>query len=268
MRLDGPVLGFTALVALGSSVLFGLLPALGAARSDVVEVLKQGGRSEGQMVIGSRLRVTLVVAEVSLSLILLIGAGLLLRSFARLQAVDTGFSPTGVVAVPVRLPETSYPDVQRAGAFYDGLLERVRQLPGVTDVAAVSSAPFAGPNTGISFLPEGRELSAQQPAPDADSRVITPEYLHTLGIRLIRGRDFSPLDREGAPGAVLISEATARRYWPNEEALGQRLRARDLEKGTVYTVVGVVADARYQSLENGRDPSDVRHPRWPSRSEP
>jgi predicted permease len=101
----------------------------------------------------------------------------------------------------------------------------------------------------MSFLPEDRELSAQQPAPDADYRMITPGYLHTLGIRLIRGRDFSPLDRAGAQGAVLISEATAQRYWPNEAALGQRLRARDLEKGPVYTVVGVVADVRYQSLE-------------------
>ncbi|MBA3258692.1 MAG: ABC transporter permease [Gemmatimonadales bacterium] len=185
----------------------------------------------------------------ALSLILLVGAGLLLRSFARLQSVDTGFVAAGVVAVPIRLPEESYPDSGRVGAFYETLLERVRRLPGVADAAAVSSVPFAGPNSGNVFLPEGQLIPPGDQVPDADYRVITPGYLHTLGIGLLRGRDFSPQDRLGAPMTALISAGMARRHWPNEDPVGRRLRVGDPVGGPLYTIVGVVADVRYQSLE-------------------
>ncbi len=250
VRLDGPVLAFTAIVALGSGVLFGLLPAVRASRSDIGEVLKEGGRAEAQGGAGKGIRAALVVAEVSLSLILLIGAGLLMRSFMRLQAVDVGFTPTNVAAVRLRLPESSYPDPERTGTFYAALLDRIRQLPGVTDAAGVSSAPFAGPNTGNVFVREDRPLLAREQAPDADYRVITPGYLRTLGIRLIRGRDVSAFDRKGAPEVVLISELMARRYWPGEDPLGRRIRVGDIVKGPVFTIVGVVADVRYMSRES------------------
>jgi putative ABC transport system permease protein len=249
VRLDGPVLVFTAIVALGSGILFGLLPALRASRSDIGEALKEG-RATGHGAAGQGIRAALVVAEVSLSLILLIGAGLLMQSFMRLQAVDVGFTPTNVAVVRIRLPETSYPDPDRTAVFYAALLDRVRQLPGVTDAAGVSSAPFAGPNTGNVFVRLDRPLLAREQAPDADHRVITPGYLRTLGIRLIRGRDVSTLDRKGAPEVVLISESMARRYWPGEEPVGQRIRVGDIVKGPVFTIVGVVADARYRSPES------------------
>ncbi|MDQ3996517.1 MAG: ABC transporter permease [Gemmatimonadota bacterium] len=250
VRLDGPVLAFTAAVALGSGVLFGLLPALRASRSDVGEVLKAGGRGAGQGLAGKGVRAALVVAEISLSLILLVGAGLLMRSFMRLQAVDLGFTSTNVAAVRLRLPEASYPDPDRTGAFYTALVERVRQIPGVAEAAGVSSAPFGGPNTGNVFAREDRPPAGRDQAPDADYRVITPGYLRALGIRLLRGRDVSPLDRKGAPEVVLISEGMARRYWPGEDPLGRRIRVGDIVDGPPLTIVGVVGDVRYQSRES------------------
>jgi predicted permease len=249
VRLDTPVLLFTAVVALGTGLLFGLLPALRATRADIGEVLKAGGRGEGPGAPGQGLRATLVVAQISLSLILLIGAGLLMRSFMRLQAVDLGFTPRHVAVVRLRLPEASYPDPERTGMFYAALIERIRQLPGVRDAAGVSSAPFAGPNTGNVFVREDRPILDREEAPDADYRVVTPGYLRTLGIRLIHGRDISALDRKGAPEVVLISESMARRYWPGEDPVRRRIRVGDIVKGPAFTVVGVVADVRYLSLE-------------------
>jgi putative ABC transport system permease protein len=249
VRLDTPVLAFTAVVALGSGALFGLLPALRATRADVGEVLKGSGRGEDQGTAGKGTRAALVVAQISLSLVLLVGAGLLMRSFVRLQAVDIGFMPTNVAAVRMRLPEASYPDPERTGAFHAALLDRVRQVPGVAAAAAVSSAPFAGPNTGYVFVREDRPVAEREQAPDADYRVITPDYLRTLSIRLLRGRDFSALDRKGAPPAALISQSMARRYWPGEDPIGHRIRIGDVTKGPVYTIVGVVGDVRYQSRE-------------------
>jgi predicted permease len=247
VRLDLPVLAFTAVVALGSGVMFGLLPAIRVSRANIGEVLKAAGRGEGRGTVGQGMRSTLVIAEVSLSLVLLVGAGLLMRSFARLQSVDVGFDPAGVVVVPVQLPETSYPDSQRTATFYSSLVERVQQLPGVSHAAAVSGAPFAGGNSGNVFFPDGRAISREE-APDADYRIITPGYLRTMGIRLIRGREFTAADDHRAPGAMLISETMARRFWPNEDPIGQRVRIGDAT-APPETIVGMVADARYQSLE-------------------
>ncbi|HJU64741.1 MAG TPA: ABC transporter permease, partial [Gemmatimonadaceae bacterium] len=247
VRLDLPVLAFTALVSLGSGVLFGLLPALRVSRANIGEVLKAAGRGEGRGTVGQGMRATLVIAEVSLSLILLVGAGLLMRSFVRLQSVDVGFDPARLSVLNMQLPETSYPDSQRTAAFYAALLEQVRRRPGVSHAAAVSRAPFAGPNSGNVFFPEGRALGREQ-APDADLRLITPGYLRTLGIRLIRGRDLAPSDDHRAPEAMLISETMARQYWPNEDPIGRRVRVGS-EDAPLVTIVGVVADVRYQSLE-------------------
>jgi predicted permease len=248
VRLDAPVVVFTIIVALTSGLLFGWLPALGATRADIGTVLKEGGRTSHGAA-GERLRGSLVVAEITLSLVLLIGAGLILRSFARLQSVDIGFEPRGVYLASIRLPESSYADIGRATRFFDDLLARARSLPGVTDAAEVSSAPFAGPNTGLAFLPVGHPFDPGQPPPDADYRVITPGYLRVMGIRLVRGRDFSSLDVGGAP-VVIVSETLARRQWPNDDPIGKRLRVGDVLRGPEATVIGVAGDARYMSLED------------------
>jgi predicted permease len=249
VTIDAPVLAFTALVALGSGVLFGLFPALGASRQDAAEVLKTGGRGEGSGAARGIVRSALVVAQVSLSLVLLIGAGLLLRSVARLQSVDVGFDARNVAVVSVRLPAAWYPDAQRIAPFYAEFLDRVQHLPGVVSAAAVSSAPFAGPNAGLAFVPAEHVPAPDEHAPDADYRVITPEYLHTLGIGLVRGRDFTAGDRTDAPPVALVSETLVRRYLPDGNPIGRRLRVGDILKGPVFTIVGVVRDVRYQSLE-------------------
>jgi predicted permease len=248
VRLDAPALAFTALISIASGVLFGLLPAFRASRSDVAEMLKAGGRGTGSGAIGRGARSLLVVAEVSLSLILLVGAGLLIQSFLRLRSVDMGFDARGLAVVPVRLPEATYPDPERVTRYFGEALERVRQVPGVTSAAAVSFAPFAGNNPGLTYTPAERPLGAGERAPDADYRVITPGYIRTLGIRLVSGRDFTEQDRAGAPDVVLVSETMARQTWPSENPIGRQLRTGDTQ-GRVYTVVGVVSDARYQSLE-------------------
>jgi predicted permease len=249
VRMDAPVLAFTVLVALGGGILFGLLPALRASRPDVGEVLKESGRGTGRSAVGGTMRAALVVSQVSLSLVLLVSAGLLLRSFARLQAVPLGFSTDGVAAIPLALPEASYPDAARAWTFYEALMERLARTPNVECVAAINSPPFAGPNTGTVFLREGEPVPTRERALDADLRLITPGYLRTLGIALLRGRDVLDTDRQGSPPVILISESMAKRYWPGDDAVGRRIRIGDLQNGLMYTIVGVVADVRYQSLE-------------------
>jgi predicted permease len=229
-------------------VLFGLLPAFRASRSDVAEVLKAGGRGAGSGLVGQGARSLLVVAEISLSLILLVGAGLLIQSFLRLRSVDMGFDANGLAVVPVRLPEVAYPDPDRAARYFAEALERVRQVPGVASAAAVSSAPFAGSNPGLTYTLPDRPPDAGERAPDADFRVITPGYIRTLGLRLASGRDFTEQDRTGAPDVMIVSETMARRTWPGENPIGRQVRTGDT-RARVFTVVGVVTDARYQSLE-------------------
>ena len=248
VRLDAPVLAFSALVALGSSFLFGLVPALRASRTDVGEVLKESGRGGDGGRPGRRVRSVLVVAEVALSLVLLIGAGLLLRSFSRLQRVNVGFEPRGVHIVPLQVPEASYPERERIVGFYDAVLERVRAMPGVSEAAIVSNPPFFGGNPGLSFVRADQPPAPGLP-PDADLRVVTPGLLRTLRIPLVRGRDFSSTDVAGSSPVALVNQAMARRYWPNEDVIGAVVRVGDPVKGTQYTIVGVVGDARYQSLD-------------------
>ena len=248
VRIDGPVLAFTALVALGSGVLFGLLPAFRASRPDAAEALKAGGRGTGSGTIGQGVRSALVVAEVALSLVLLVGAGLLMRSFVRLQSVELGFEPTGLAVVPIRLPEATYPDPEKAAGFFAAVIERVRQLPGVSSVAAVSSAPFAGPNSGLTYTLADRPVDTRERVPDTDYRIVTLGYLRTTGIRLVSGRDFTTHDRLGAPNVILVSETMAKQAWPGESPIGRTLRIGD-DRERVHTVIGVVSDARYQSLE-------------------
>ena len=249
VRLDLPVLAFTAVVALGSGILFGLVPALRASRSDLAETLKEGSRGSVGGAMGEGARGGLVITEVTLSLILLIGAALLMRSFVRLQAVETGFDPRDVVVVPFRLPEAAYPEMTQTTAFYGSLLERARAIPGVRAAAGTSGAPFAGANTGNVFARVDRPPVDRQSAPDADFRVITPGYLTTMGIQLVRGSDFTAEHGANAPLAAVVSESMARLFWPNEDPIGGRLRMGDIVQGPVITVIGVAADARYQSLE-------------------
>jgi predicted permease len=254
VRLDLPVLAFTVLAAVGSALLFGLAPALHASRADAGTALKEGGRGTGDGAVGGGgggggARAALVVAQVALSLVLLVGAGLLMRSFLRLQRVDLGFDPRGVTVVPLRAPAGAEEVPERMARFHEAVLAEVQRLPGVT-AAAVSSPPFGGPNAGLRYLRTDRALPAGEPAPDADYRVVTPGYFHTLGIHLVRGRDVTAQDRADAPRVALVSETLARSAWPGEDPVGRQVRLGGTIDGPVVTIVGVVADARYVSLES------------------
>ena len=247
VRLDAPVLLFTAAVAIASGILFGLLPAARASRADFGDVLKAGGRDGGSAV-SEGVRSALVIAEITLSLILLVGAGLLMRSFVRLQQVELGFDARRLHVASVRAPASMSSEPLALERFLVELQHRGLELPGVRAVAAVNSAPFAGPNPGLTFVrvdqPVAREL-----APDADYRTVTPGYVRAMGIPLVRGRDLAETDRLGAPEVVLISATMARRYWPNDDPVGRRIRLGDVVRGDEMTIVGVVGDVRYQSLE-------------------
>ena len=249
VRLDTPVLLFTLLVALASGIVFGLAPAIRASRSDLADALKEGARGTGRGTVGQRARSLLVVAEVTLSLVLLIGAGLLMRSFVRIQAVDVGFASRGLEVASVRLPEATYPDVAQAAAVHAAVLERVQGLPPVTGAALISSAPFAGPNAGLLFARLDQPVPAREAAPDADYRVITPEYLATMGIPVIRGRGIAATDAPSDPLVAVISETMAKRYWSDADPIGARIRFGDLATGPTAIVIGIAGDARYQSLE-------------------
>jgi predicted permease len=250
VHLDGPVLAFAAAVALGSGILFGLVPAIRASRSDLAETLKEAVRGGSGGMVGEGVRSALVIAEVMLSLMLLVGAGLLMRSFVRLQRVDTGFDPKGLVVVPFRLPETSYAEPAQIAGFYAALADGVRAIPGVTAMAEVSSAPFAGPNSGLVFVRIDRPVADRQQAPDADYRVVTPGYFAAMHIPVLRGRDFTVQDLPGTGDLAVITETMARRYWPDEDPLGKSIRIGDVDKGPEFTIIGVASDARYQTLES------------------
>jgi predicted permease len=249
VRLDAPVIGFTVLVAVVTGFLFGIAPGIRAARTDLVTALRRGARTATRRGAGEGIRSALVVVEVMLSLILLVGAGLLARSFVRLMDVDVGFDARGLMVAPLRLPEGSYASPPRIAAFHDALREQLAAVPGIAGVAVVSSAPFAGPNTGTVFARLDRPLPEQGATPDTDYRVAASGYFSLLGIPLVRGRDFGAEDSPTSPPVAVVSETVARRYWPNDDPLGARFRLGDIVNGPVFTIVGIVGDVRYYGLE-------------------
>jgi putative ABC transport system permease protein len=249
VSVNGPVLGLAALLAVGSGLVFGLVPLRRASRLPLTQALREGGRGVSGGRGRHRTQRMLVVAEMTLAVLLLSGAGLLIKSLIRLQAVDLGFEPGGQLAVSLALPRSRYAGPAPAG-FYASLLERVRGLPGVKAASAVSSPPLAGANSGTVFAVEGRPLPDPKNTPDADYRIVTPGYFRQLDIPLLKGRDFTDQDDSASAPVALISATTARRFWPGEEPVGTRIRIGDVVKGTLVQVIGVVGDVRHLSLES------------------
>ena len=244
--IDPRMFGFTALLSLLTGVGFGLVPAWHVSKPDLNEGLKESSRSATGGPGRQRLRGTLVVAEVALSLVLLIGAGLMIRSFARLLAVDPGFDPANVLTAFVSLPPAKYPDASRQAAFFDQLLQRTQNLPGVVAAAAASDLPlYGGSSTGFDI--EGRARSEAGQRPLVEYRAISPEYLRAMGMRLIAGRAFSARDTADAPGVVIINETLAKKYFPNEDPIGRRLGLSG--PPDMREIVGVVADVRNYGLD-------------------
>jgi len=194
------------------------------------------------------MRSLLVVAEVALSLVLLVAAGLLLQSFRRLQRVDTGFRPEGVLTFRISPPQTRYPEPGQTARAVEQIAERVRALPGVVAVGAVSTLPFSSSNNSGAFTREGQDQTADGSLPLADFRVASPSYFEALGIPLRQGRLFDATDRSDAPGVALVDEKLAKQYWPNRDPVGKRVR-RPGPQVSWFTVVGVVGHVKHTQLD-------------------
>jgi len=248
--IDPAALAFALGLSLLTGVLFGLLPALRVLNRDLHDGLKEGGRGAagGTGVHGTR--GALVLAEVALAFMLLIGAALLLRSFTRLQEVDPGFNGGGILTARLSFPRNGYAEPDRRLSFAERLLERLRATPGVTSAALVSDAPLGGSAPYWSFEVAGMEPAGPGVVQDAAVYVASPEYFETLGIPLREGRRFEPRDRPEAPPVAVISQALARRYWPDRSPLGQRITfGNPADSSTTWsTIVGVVGDVRQESL--------------------
>jgi predicted permease len=254
--IDLPVLAFTLLISTVTALIFGLVPALILSRaSALTNALKEGGRGSGEVFSRSRLRSILVIAEVALALLLLIGTGLMVRSFMRLNSVDPGFNGKGVLTASISLPGSRYQNPGQRIAFFRQLFEKLSSMPEVTACGAVSSLPLSQHNTGTGMCVEGRPFPLPGEVPIIWFRIANSDYFRAMEIPLRRGRLFTDQDQAGLPVAV-INETAARRYWPNEDPIGKRFTNGPPRPGTTIqwiTVVGIVADLRHMSLTQAPD---------------
>ncbi len=249
ITIDTKVLIFTVLVSLATGLIFGIAPALQAAHFNLNDTLKEGGRDSAAGSRGNRIRGLLVISEVAISFILLIGAGLLINSFLRLRNVDPGFRAENILTMKIVLPEVGYPDRGRRSVFYDELIRRVEVLPGVTSAAVVTNLPLTinGCSVGVSI--EGRADPAPDRVPIVITRMISSHYFKTMAIPLLKGREITEGDKAESPSVVVISETTARLFWPGEDPLGKRMKVGGSSSDNQWlTVVGVVKDVRQFEL--------------------
>ncbi len=243
--ISGAVLGFTTLVSLLTAIIFGLMPTLQASRTNLNESLKEGGRQSAGGASARGWRNLLVVAEVAMALVLLIGAGLLLKSFAALRAVDPGFRSENILTMRVSVAGTKQSAEANRAAFFTEVIERVKALPGVESASTINHLPLAGDTWRWDFHVEGRPAAPAGQYPNTLYRVTRSDYFSTMGIALLAGRDFTPQDTLQTPNVVVVNETLARRYWPGEEAVGKRIKFWRLDADTPWmTVVGVARDTK------------------------
>ena len=259
IALDGWVLAFTLGVSLFTGIAAGLLPALRMANADLNQALKQGlGRTAADSG-GSRTRNVLVVAEVALSLMLLIGAGLLIRSLWLLHSVNPGFDPHGVVTLNVAIPTGRFTAPAEQISYYGRVLERVRSVPGVQSAGLIDSLPLSGDGSHQPISIEGRPAAAMADLPEVEVRQISPGYISAMHIRLLNGRDIAESDAAGRAGAVLVSESMAKFFWPHEDAIGKRLTLYFFPELT-RVVVGVVADVKISAMNETQPQPTLYYP--------
>ena len=273
--LDLNVVLLTVVVSIGTGILFGLIPAWVSAKPELTEALKEGGRGSTTGSRRNRIRNSLVVAEIALALVFLVGAGLLMKSFLRLQNVNAGFNPQNVLTMEISLPQAKYPrpapdasGPDSRAVFFAEALGRIDRLPGVEVSGATTILPLSGGNSDSSFAIEGREMKPGSPGPDEEIRTITPGYFRVLQTPLIRGRFFNDGDTAAAPEVAIVNDALARKYWPNEDPVGKRITFSNPRKPNVkwITVVGVVGSVRHKGLEFDPEPEYyLPHPQEPSR---
>src|SRR6266550_3819300 len=248
VSMDKRVLGFALVLSVLTSLIFGVLPALESSRPNTNEALKEGGRGTT----GGRSQRVLnwfVVAQVALSLMLLVGSGLMIKSLMRLQSVDPGFDPDNLLIVTISLPRIKYPDAPRKIDFFQQLLARVRQLPGVRTAGAASGPPFAGFPAATGFDIEGQPPQASSQKAVTDVRVVDQDYFKTMAIPLLKGRTFTDREVQQESHVVIISEALALRHFANETPLGKRITIDMKEKNDPCEIIGVVGDVKSKGLD-------------------
>ena len=245
ITVNTAVLLFSLTLSVATGVLFGLFPALQAARGDVNNALKEGGRSATQGISSNRLRGLLVISEVAIALVLLIGAGLLVRSFLRIEAIDPGFNPKHVLITTLSVAgNPQYVGVRRE-ALYRQVVDQVKSLPGIESASMINHPPMAVDVWSMNFAVEGQPPAPRGQEPTVVFRVARPGYFQTMRIPILEGRDFTDHDTLGVPAVVIVNEKLARKFWPEGEAVGKRLTLDDPRKDPVWlTVVGVVRNVK------------------------
>jgi putative ABC transport system permease protein len=251
ITIDFTVLGYSLALSVVTGILFGFAPALQSKPARLSETLKEGGRSSADSDSGRRIRGLLTISEIALSLVLLIGAGLLIRSFVGLLMVDPGFETKNILTVPMDLPGYAYPEATRQAEFYTEVMERISALPGVTAVGATSDLPPTRNSHSSSFTIEGRPaLDPGNEASSVQNHLATPQYFRAMGIPLVAGREFSEADTSSAPPVGLINQSFARRFFPNQNPIGQRFKFDSSKTPNQWiTIVGVVGDVRGFGLD-------------------
>src|SRR6058998_53763 len=250
VNVDLTVLGVTLAIAVGTGIIFGLVPGLASARPELTEALKEGGRSSTQGTGRNRLRNGLVIAEIALALVLLSGAALLMKSFARLQHVNPGFNPRGALTFEISLPKVQYLDDPSIIRFNNEAQRRIVALPGVQAAGFSTILPLAGTNADSSFAIEGQPANDRKPSPDEEKRQVSPDYFRALQVPLIKGRFFSDADKADAPPVIVVNQAFAKKFWPNQDALGKRIVMGGMSDNPKWiTIVGVVGDVRHFGLD-------------------
>jgi len=246
IRLDWRVLGFTMGITLLTTLLTGLAPALQSSKPNLTSSLKEGGQ-RGGVGQGSRMRGALVVAEVALALVLVVGAGLMIRSFDQLQQVDPGFDPNNVLSLSVSLPDSKYPEKTQQRAFFEQAEQRIRRLPGVIAVGSTTVPALKGYGWTSDATIEGRP--PQEYPREVRHKVITPDYFRAMGIRLLRGRFFNESDNDKSQPVIIVNATLARRHFPNEDPIGKRLKySKPTVQGPWRTIIGVVNDEKQDGL--------------------
>ena len=259
VTMDGRVLLFALAASVAAAVLFGLLPAVQTARFDFNSVLKEGGRTGTTGRSRQHMRHLLIAGEFAVALVLVAGAGLLLRSFERLQSVKPGFDPHGVMSGMVALPDAEEKNEDRLVAFHRTVLARLQSAPGVQAAAAVVCLPFTGMDWSASFHIEGHEPGPGDPGPHGDRAFVSPAYFAVMGIPVREGRVFTDLDRKGAEPVIVIDDVLARQYWPNEDPVGKRMR---LGHDPWWRIVGVVGHVHRDTLAVDSNKGVYFEPIW------
>ena len=252
VRIDSRVLLFTLAVAIVTGWLFGLAPAFQLARPELHTVLKEGGRGGGEGAKWNRVRGAFVLAQVALSLLLLVGGGLLIRSFDKLLRVDPGFKPENLLTLEYRLPRNKYQQSEAQWNFHRQVFERIRDVPGVKSASLVRGLPFSGNGGDTEIILPDRETPSKGKGPRAMFNTATPNYFETMGIPLIKGRLFSESDQLNTPRVFLINQTMARRFWSDQDPIGKQIKT--YEDDMRGTVIGVVGDAKHYWLEEEAQP--------------